>query len=564
MRVFFGNLKLLYKIAVPAALIAVVSLTILFYASASLDGLAARMSRIVDRDAARLELALRAESVFNSAAVSEKNVILAEDAEKARPHIATYKDQTGKTLATLDKLAAITDSAEQRALIEAFQKAVRGRAAVSDRVFDLAVDGKKAEAFVLSSTEAAKYRKDAIAAATKLIEVNRAGMLAASEAEVAAATSTRRLMWAGSLSGLLAAFAVLGWIAVRQVARPLTGMTALMERLAQGDLEIEVTGTGRRDEVGALARALAVFKENAATARTLAAEQQAEQQRKELRQQAVDGHIARFEESVRGTLRTLGEAADAMSAASADLSATAGRTDEQAGAVAAASGQAAANVQTVAAASEELSGSIREITRQVARATEASQRAVERTRRTDGTVQGLAAAAQKIGDVVALITEIASQTNLLALNATIEAARAGEAGKGFAVVASEVKSLAGQTGKATEEIKTQIAAIQAETQDAVEAIRGITATIDEVSEISASIASAVEEQGAATQEIARNVQEAARGTHEVSANITGVSRNAGTTGAAAGEVSAAAERLGRETESLRGEIDGFLAEIRAA
>jgi len=179
-------------------------------------------------------------------------------------------------------------------------------------------------------------------------------------------------------------------------------------------------------------------------------------------------------------------------------------------------------------------------------------------------VQGLSAAAQKIGDVVKLISDIASQTNLLALNATIEAARAGEAGKGFAVVASEVKGLANQTAKATEEISAQVAAMQGATSEAVTAIQGIGGTIGTINEIATTIAAAVEEQGAATQEIARNVQGAAEGTHQVSANIVGVNQAAAETGAAADQVLTSAEELGRQAETLRADIDSFLAEIRAA
>jgi methyl-accepting chemotaxis protein len=218
----------------------------------------------------------------------------------------------------------------------------------------------------------------------------------------------------------------------------------------------------------------------------------------------------------------------------------------------------------VAAASEQLSASISEISQQVARAASIAGRAVEETKQTDGTVQGLATAAQKIGEVVKLINDIAGQTNLLALNATIEAARAGEAGKGFAVVASEVKSLANQTAKATEDISAQIAAVQAVTKDAVDAIKRIGGTIGEVSAVATSIASAVEEQGAATQEITRNTHEAASRTKDVSGHIAGVSDGAQATGAAAQGVKSAAEALGAQAERLRAQVNDFLAKIRAA
>jgi methyl-accepting chemotaxis protein len=246
------------------------------------------------------------------------------------------------------------------------------------------------------------------------------------------------------------------------------------------------------------------------------------------------------------------------------MSATAEETERQSTAVAAASDQATANVQTVAAASEELSGSIAEIGRQVADSARIAGLAVEEANRTNGQVTALSEAAQKVGDVIRMINDIASQTNLLALNATIEAARAGEAGKGFAVVASEVKSLANQTARATEEIASQIEAIQAATTDTVEAIQRIGGTIGQISEISATIAAAVEQQGAATQEIARNVTEAATGTADVSSNIATVTRAAGETGAAASQVLSAAGELSQQGETLSAEVARFLQNIRAA
>jgi methyl-accepting chemotaxis protein len=243
---------------------------------------------------------------------------------------------------------------------------------------------------------------------------------------------------------------------------------------------------------------------------------------------------------------------------------TAGKTNTQVKSVATASDEASSNVQTVAAASEELSASIAEISRQVSHAATIAGRAVDETKQTDGTVQGLAEAATRIGEVVKMINDIAGQTNLLALNATIEAARAGEAGKGFAVVASEVKSLANQTAKATEDISAQINAIQSVTKDAVDAIKRIGGTIGEVSSVATSIASAVEEQGAATQEITRNTQQAAQRTKDVSNHIEGVTAGANATGQAAQGVKSAAEALGRQGEQLRAQVDDFLAKIRAA
>ncbi|HWA46609.1 MAG TPA: methyl-accepting chemotaxis protein [Hypericibacter adhaerens] len=261
---------------------------------------------------------------------------------------------------------------------------------------------------------------------------------------------------------------------------------------------------------------------------------------------------------VKEVVGVVASSASEMETSAQSMSATAEETNRQSTAVAAASEQAATNVQTVASAAEELSASIREIQQQMANSARIAQQAVEQVDRTDATVTGLAQAAEKIGEVVNLISDIASQTNLLALNATIEAARAGEAGKGFAVVASEVKNLANQTAKATEEIGQQIAAMQTATGDSVQAIRGIGETIKQISEVTTTVASAVEQQGAATQEISRNVQQAAAGTQEVSSNITGVQQAATQTGTAAGQVLSGARELAKQGQQLNTEIEEFL------
>jgi methyl-accepting chemotaxis protein/CHASE3 domain sensor protein len=366
-----------------------------------------------------------------------------------------------------------------------------------------------------------------------------------------------------SLAGIVLGLAI-AWLIGNGISRPVMAMTDAMRKLAGGDKSVVIPAQGRKDEIGDMAAAVEVFKQNAIEMDRLAEEQRKEQERKEARQRTVDGYIKSFETQVAGILSTLASAATEMNQTAEGMSATAEETSRQSAAVAAASEQATTNVQTVASAAEELSASVQEISRQVAQSTQISGQAVEEVTRTNATVKGLAEAAQKIGDVVQLINDIASQTNLLALNATIEAARAGEAGKGFAVVASEVKSLANQTAKATEEIGAQISAIQDATGGAVQAIEGIGGTISRVSEIATTIASAVEEQGAATQEIARNVQQAAQGTQEVSSNIAGVSQAASETGAASSQVLSTAGELAKQSEVLRAEVDDFLAKVRAA
>ena len=400
-------------------------------------------------------------------------------------------------------------------------------------------------------------------------------LLAVGEAVgVAARNTTEELQVASSramfLSVLVLAIGLIVaacsfWIALVRIVAPLKAMTAAMKRLAENDTKVEIPGLGRRDEIGVMAKAVEVFKENAIERQRLE-EEKLESEAKALaeKRRAAAALADEFQSKVGHRLQSLAAAATEMEATAQSMTATANQTTSQSVSVASAAEQTSANVQTVAVATEELSSSIREIAEQVAKSSSIAGRAAQEAKRTDGTVQALAGAAQKIGDVVALISNIAGQTNLLALNATIEAARAGEAGRGFAVVASEVKELANQTSKATEEIGAQIASIQEETRTAVSAIQTIGSTIDEMNAISAGVAAAMEEQGAATQEIARNVQQAAQGTQVVTGSILDVKQGAGETGSAAAQVLGAAQELARHSEDLGREVDGFLAGIKAA
>ena len=365
-------------------------------------------------------------------------------------------------------------------------------------------------------------------------------------------------------AGVFLSALFLTFIVGRGISRPVTAMTGTMSALAGGDKSVVIPGTEYGNEIGAMAMAVQVFKENMIKADELASAQNAERAAKEARAEQIAVRTSAFDNVIKLVLGTVGSASRQMENSAQSMQAAAEETNVQSTAVAAASEQAAANVQTVASATEELSSSISEISRQVTESSKVVTKAVEEANRTKDMVRGLDEAASRIGKVVALITDIAEQTNLLALNATIEAARAGEAGKGFAVVASEVKNLANQTAKATEEIGGQISGIQQATQSSVEAIEQIFKTIENVNQISTTIASAVEEQGAATQEIARNVEQAAAGTQEVSSNISGVTQAAGETGQVATQVLEAAQELARQSTTLRSEVDSFLADIKAA
>ena len=344
--------------------------------------------------------------------------------------------------------------------------------------------------------------------------------------------------------------------------RPLRELTLIMNRLSQRDLDMPVIGTDRRDEIGAMARTVQIFKDGMIQADASAARQEAEHQDKEQRAQRLEGLIGGFEHTIGQMVSLLSAASAEMEATARAMSSTATETNQQAGTVASAADVASAGVQTVAAAAGQLSSSISEINRQVSQSAVVSGQAVSDAQNASLVMDTLSSGAQKIGEIVNLINNIASQTNLLALNATIEAARAGDAGKGFAVVASEVKSLAQQTARATDEIASQIGQVQSATREAVEAIRGITRIIEQVGMISTSIAAAVEEQGAATAEIARNVQQTSASTQTVTSNIVKVSQAANDTGTAAGQILSAAQNLSRQAGELSREVGSFIGGVR--
>jgi methyl-accepting chemotaxis protein len=351
----------------------------------------------------------------------------------------------------------------------------------------------------------------------------------------------------------------------RDITHTLAGLRNAMVRLSDGDLTVEVPGSARRDEIGSMARAVAVFKESANRVMSLQEEQTAERERSaHERRGALLGLADQFDQHVRGVVDSVSLAGNEMNGAAQQVSGSAQSVSNQAAAALTEAEQATANVQSVAAAIEEMVATSSEITRQVTRAATISREAADEGRRTNDTVAGLATAAQKVGDVVSLIQNIAAQTNLLALNATIEAARAGDAGKGFAVVAGEVKSLANQTARATEDIRQQIASIQSESNAALAAIGAISRTVHGVEEIAAGIASTVEQQSAAIQEISGNIQQAADRTRQVAEDLRLVSDSVGKNGAAATAVLTAAELLDQQASVLRSEVEGFLGSVRAA
>jgi methyl-accepting chemotaxis protein len=512
-------------------------------------------------DMGRFAEQVRANQALQADAVTAEDRSRIVDRVKDRAKL--FEDAFHEYSATIanDSPDTITEETALAATVNDAWKAYR---LISDKYQDLLDHGTHEQAIAFSfhdmSTAMEAFRQAMKATVDfQIREGTKAG-----DRGAALGSSARTLVFV-----LLSAMTVLcigiGWFLIRGISVPISQMTVAMRRLADRDMSSDVPGVGRGDEIGSMATAVLVFKDNMIRADQLAGEQEQIKATAAVAQKSAMNKTAdAFQNKVGGLVSMLSSGATELEATARAMAATATRTNGQATTVEAAAEEASVGVSTVAAAAEELTASISEISRQVAQSSKITGRAVADAQRTDVIVRALAEGAEKIGHVIGLITNIAGQTNLLALNATIEAARAGDAGKGFAVVASEVKSLANQTAKATEEIGAQIAQIQSATKEAVEAIRGITGTIEEVSSISISIAAAVEEQGAATAEIARNVQQTAQSAYDVTTNIGGVSQAATETGAAASQVLSAAGDLSRQAEQLTSEVARFIAEVRAA
>ncbi|AVM75976.1 methyl-accepting chemotaxis protein [Magnetospirillum gryphiswaldense] len=385
--------------------------------------------------------------------------------------------------------------------------------------------------------------------------------LSTAEAEAKMQRILTFLVVGGVLATILAVMGI-RWGLARIITTPIHDMTERMGALSKGDISIDVPALDRGDEVGDIARAVQVFKDNTIAKQAMEQEARQAAAAREARMRRLEELIRGFEATVATVLETVAQSSDMMAQTARRMVSSADTAAERAKSVAQHANEANQNVRMVAEAAEELSNSITEIAQQVAMSNDVAANATTEAQGVNARVTGLAGAADKIGEIIEMITGIAEQTNLLALNATVEAARAGDAGKGFAVVASEVKNLARQTVRATEDISTQVSTIQRETHQTVGAIQGIGTTISSMDGITTAIAAAIEEQGAATQEIARNIDHAASGTNQVYENINEVSRTIHETDEAAKEVLAAVEDLQVQAKTLRHEVDSFLTGIR--
>jgi methyl-accepting chemotaxis protein len=482
------------------------------------------------------------------------NTLSTADADDAKLALGNVQ------LAIADTEAEISGTAETKlkSLVTALKTAVTADAAALDEVVKVAGDLRSKQAELVKASAAIDERVNKIS--TKL------GAVRAEQGEkTAAAVQHTQQTVILSAAGALLLGAVLAWLIGTSLSGPIRRMTDRMQSLAAGELDDAIPGGESRDEIGRMARAVEVFRENALAVRRMEQEAAAQHDVAEADRQRMMSELAsRFEQGMQGVITGVGGRAEEMGRSAEDLARVAERGRGLAEAVATRAEQASINVQTVASATQQLAGSIREISTQVQRSVTVSSRATGETQRTSELISGLSSAAERIGTFVQLIQAIASQTNLLALNATIEAARAGDAGRGFAIVASEVKNLASQTAQATEQIASQIATIQGATGETVTAIAQFGATVKEMAEIASAVAAAVEEQGAATGDIARNIEEAANGTAAVTQEMGDVRTVANETDAGAEAALTAAAALRQQAVSLKSNVSDFLQTIRAA
>ncbi|WP_456622976.1 methyl-accepting chemotaxis protein [Bradyrhizobium sp. P5_C12] len=574
------NLRIGTKLAITSALtIGLVALMIFLQMSGGAE--VQKLSNGASGQQSIAQNAAEAKASVRGMQIGIRDILTSSSPAEMQKAVTYFNDRQTAALKFAGEMAKLSRSPENQkridrliVLIGNFQKGEQQIEAI--RKQELALDGKNDEAarqLAKLTAEVGRIRKETLGPINEEISeltneitnfAKQRSVETRAEAEVEVASVARTSL----VTGVLVALVLIGTciFSVFSIARPMRALTAAMEKLAGGDFSVVLPGLGRKDEVGEVAGAVEKFKIVSEQKAREEAEAKIRQDQAAAAQRKAEMHklADSFEGAVGEIVGTVSSASTELEASATTLTTTAERTQQLTTVVAAASEEASTNVQSVASATEELSSSITEISRQVQESARVASEAVNQARTTTDRVGELSKAAARIGDVVELINTIAGQTNLLALNATIEAARAGEAGRGFAVVASEVKALAEQTAKATGEIGQQIASIQSATEHSVGAIKDISDTIEKLSEISSTIAAAVEEQGAATQEISRNVQQAAEGTHQVSSNITDVQRGASETGSASAQVLSAAQSLSGDSNRLKLEVGKFLGTVRAA
>jgi methyl-accepting chemotaxis protein len=545
--------------------------------TATIDAINDRRANAAELVRSATELSTTVAAIVDAFAHDLSNSGVMDDAIRIMEEFHGSNASATRFLASRDP----TDSDTMRADILAMRRTLDGLMARSidnhrvERLLKAMADPfgrytKALEGLINSMKRLATVTADRRASAAALTEATDQIRFASAEAQLGTVggmqitvTSARQLTLLTSALAVIAGL-VLAMLIGRGIARPITQTTAIMRDLADGKTDIVIPHVARRDEIGAMAKAVQVFKQNKILANKLADERDAEGRARGQRAKALEANNLHFEAAASALTSTLSSAAANLKQTAETMFTTTEQAGQKSITVRSAAQQASTNVETVARATEELSWSIDEIGHRAVRSSSIATKAAADANRTNEAVQILVAAAHEIGKVLSLIQQIAQQTNLLALNATIEAARAGQAGRGFAVVAGEVKSLAAQTGKATEEVGTQIAKIQFVTDNVVAAIQGILATISEMNQIATEVASAVEQQRAATREIAQNSQQASMSALEVTRAITIVEEASATTKIEANQVLDAASQLSCQSDDLRVEFDKFIAGVRAA
>jgi methyl-accepting chemotaxis protein len=563
----FNNLRMVFKIGLIALMMGGVMIGLVSYMGSrmsSIDQAYADLIERIDTNTTVVARTARRGETYRAAAYA----LLTETTDAGNARLLKLTQETSAQIPeTLTKVKAGVPekAAEIGQRLDSFSRAFAVCGPVIQFASTTTTAEQNAKAAERMRSECEGPLQDVAESQVKLVDEMVAFAKAKADEQHADVVNGIRSMLILAVVSALGAIGIALAVGVLGIARPLSALVALLQRMAKGET-VQMTALARGDEIGDTARAVDEVKQMLAEKARAEAEAKvkqdliAAQQRKADMVKLADS----FEAAVGEIIETVSSASTELEASAGTLTSTAGRAQELSTMVAAASEEASSNVNSVASATEELSSSVNEISRQVQDSARMATEAVGQARHTTERVSELSKAAARIGDVVELINTIAGQTNLLALNATIEAARAGEAGRGFAVVASEVKALAEQTAKATGEIGQQISGIQSATQDSVSAIKEISGTIEKLSEISSTIASAVEEQGAATQEISRNVQQAAQGTQQVSSHITDVQRGSSETGSASSQVLSAAKSLSKDSNRLKLEVSRFLNTVRAA
>jgi methyl-accepting chemotaxis protein len=532
---------------------------------------------IVQQEIARLAVETKSNSRRMQIAVRDIRLAKAEaDIQVAEQRLVAANVAADHSSAELMNRAVLPANKERiaklREAVSSYASNTRLIADVRHKIAAATTAGQSADTIAAVEKEVAETaRTVTLPIAARLDELSDA-ILAASTAQANLEKTDVETIIASSVksSAIFGGVAILiligaGLMSVFAVSKPITAVVDSMTTIANGDLSAVIPSIDQHDEVGDMAKATQIFKDNLIETQQLRAEQaKTEQQTAARRKQDMDAFTLLFEQAVGGIIERVSSSSAGLEEAASALSRTATTTRQMSTRVASASEEASASVQSVAAATEEMAASATEIGRQIEGSSKVAREAVEQAAQTDQSMAKLATAAARVGSIVGLITDIAGQTNLLALNATIEAARAGSAGRGFAVVASEVKELAAQTAAATNDVARYVTEIQDSASAAVSAIKNVMATIDTMSERSNAIAAAAEEQGFATAEISRNVQQAAVGASEVSSGIVEVEAGATDTGAASEQVLASAKSLSADGQQLKQEVSNFLAKVRAA